>query len=211
MFSQVAHLRGEVLCELKFIWAPLRVSMAKYLESMRHHMNDKVWKNELKLRTVGNSIALHYKTSYWATRPCVLIVASTALVQRKKGGRDLSESLVNTWAWLYLLNFSWYTSAYFMLTNPQFMKKVHSLTRLEPPETVWQRHSWYYTGIKLYWNDALIHRYDVWEPVSDNEPPPNESVHPVSQLYCKIRSSQTNCKLVTFSQKKCPSYYKKSN
>lgn len=76
--------------------------------------------------------------------------------------RDLNESLVKTWAWLYLLNFRWHTCAYLMLTNPQFIKTAHSLTRTEPPETPYdRRHSWCYTGMKLYWNDTLMDRYDV--------------------------------------------------
>ncbi len=39
------------------------------------------------------------------------------------------------------------------------MKTAHSSPLIEPPETVWQE-----AQLILYWNDALMDRYEVWEP-----------------------------------------------
>jgi len=109
----------------------------------------------------------------------------------KRGSRDVNESLVKTWAWLYLLNFKWHTCAYLMLTNPHSSpllstpRHVSSCLRLRM--TGGAAHNLLesnYIGVTHLWTDL------TWERVSGNKPPTNESVHSVPQLYCKTRENQ---------------------
>lgn len=73
---------------------------------------NKVWENEVE--NCNKTTAFHNKISFRAKALCVLVVAKAALVHciTKKGSRDWNESLVKTWAWLYLLNFKRHTCAY---------------------------------------------------------------------------------------------------
>lgn len=66
------------------------------------------------------------------------------------------------------------------------MKTAHSLTRIEPPETVGQE-----AQLILYWTDTILEwrtHGQTWRvgAVADNKPPPNQSIHSVERLYCKV-------------------------
>lgn len=110
----------------------------------------------LKLRTAGIycfSQQDQFLKSTMCFNRCQHCICSWFL-WRKRGSRDLNESLVKTWAWLYLLNFKQHTCAYLMLTNSQFMT-AHSSPLPDTYWTAWDS-AWQEAQLKLYWNETIL-------------------------------------------------------
>lgn len=79
-----------------------------------------------------------------------------------RGSRDLNESLVKIWAWLYLLNFKRHLCACLMLTNSQFMKTAHSSPLPDTYWTAWDS-VWQEAQLTLYCNETEWHTHgQIW-------------------------------------------------